>query len=281
MGRGPFAGPLVVGACVLGKERIEGLTDSKKLTAKRRRELAKEVRERAEVQLGWVEAERIDEVGLGQALREATRQAVEKIKVPFHEIIIDGTINFLEGTKLEPYVQVLKKADLLVAEVSAAAIVAKVARDEYMAKVGEKYPEYGFENNAGYGTAKHREAIERFGICPEHRKSFAPIASYIENIKRQADNGLRSEFQPNSMTSSSRSWAESHSGKVLNKARKINESKRSQTGKKAQHDGAIAEDVAASFLEQQGHEIIERNWRTRYSEIDIVCHGYFSFIFDL
>ena len=161
VGRGPWAGPLVVGACVLGDAQIEGLTDSKKLTPKKREALAPIIREQAAVGLGWISAEELDRIGLSQALCKAARAAVKQIKVPFHEIIIDGTVNFLRDTPLASHVQVLKKADLLVPEVSAASIVAKVARDEYMYQLAKKYPGYGFEKHVGYGTAAHKAALEK------------------------------------------------------------------------------------------------------------------------
>lgn len=179
VGRGPWAGPLVVGACVLGDAKIEGLTDSKKLSAKKREALAGEISEKCEYGLGWVYADELDKIGLSAALRKACREAVKQIQTPYHEIIIDGTVNFLSDTPLCSYVQVLKKADLLVPEVSAASIIAKVARDRYMAEIAHKYPFYGFEKHVGYGTAAHRAAIEKYGVCPEHRKSFRPIAEII------------------------------------------------------------------------------------------------------
>ncbi len=179
VGRGPWAGPLVVGACVLGDAQIDGLTDSKKLTAKKREALAPIIQEKATVGLGWVSAEELDKIGMTAALCKACREAVKQIHVPFHEIIIDGTINFLRNTPLASHVQVLTKADLLVPEVSAASIVAKVARDNYMYKIAEKYPGYSFEKHVGYGTAAHRRALEELGVCPEHRKSFKPIAALL------------------------------------------------------------------------------------------------------
>ena len=138
VGRGPWAGPLVVGACVLGDAKIEGLTDSKKLSAKKREALAGEISEKCEYGLGWVYADELDKIGLSAALRKACREAVKQIQAPYHEIIIDGTVNFLSDTPLCSYVQVLKKADLLVPEVSAASIIAKVARDRYMAEIAHK-----------------------------------------------------------------------------------------------------------------------------------------------
>ncbi len=188
VGRGPWAGPLVVGACVLGEAKINGLTDSKKLSAKRREILAQEIQQKASCGLGWVSAEELDKIGLSAALRKACREAVSQISAnntAFHEIIIDGTVNFLSDTKLSNYVQVIKKADFLIPEVSAASIVAKVARDNYMIKLAEKYPDYGFEKHVGYGTALHKSALEKFGICPEHRKSFRPIKTICENCSTQ------------------------------------------------------------------------------------------------
>jgi ribonuclease HII len=183
VGRGPWAGPLVIGAVVLGDGAIDGLTDSKKLTKKRREELDVIIRDAASgFGLGWVHAYEIDEIGLSAALVLATRRAVEQVTVPYHEIIIDGTINFLKDTSKARYVTTLTKADLLIPSVSAASIIAKVARDNYMIEQAAVYPEYKFESHVGYGTAAHREAIEKFGVTPLHRLSFAPLVKY-QSIK--------------------------------------------------------------------------------------------------
>ena len=185
VGRGPWAGPLVVGACVL-REPIEGLNDSKKLTGKRREALATEIHEKAYCGLGWVSAAELDKLGLSAALRKACREAVKQVqtlKPEFNEIIIDGTVNFLSDTPLGKYVSVLPKADALVPEVSAASIIAKVARDNYMVKLAERFPDYGFEKHVGYGTALHRAALEKYGPCEEHRKSFRPVAELAHNVE--------------------------------------------------------------------------------------------------
>lgn len=229
VGRGPWAGPLVVGAVVLGNSKIEGLTDSKKLTKKRRDALDIVIREQAAgIGLGWVHADEIDAIGLSAALRIATIRAVDQITAPYHEIIIDGTINFLQDTTKGQYVTTLPKADLLIKSVSAASIVAKVARDTYMAKQDDTYPGYGFTSHVGYGTAAHRLAIESLGVTPLHRLSFAPLAKY--------DTSARVEKQ------------------VIT----------------TKEIGDAAETVAAEYLVNDGHEILERNWRTRFCEIDII-----------
>lgn len=181
VGRGPWAGPLVVGAVVLPEgEAFAGLTDSKKLTAKKRAVLDTDIREKAlGWGLGWVHAEEIDAIGLSQALRLATIRAVEAVKTPYHEIIIDGTINFLSETAKGAYVTTLPKADFLIPAVSAASIIAKVARDTYMEEQDALYPEYGFASHVGYGTSKHQQALNQHGVTPLHRRSFAPIAKLV------------------------------------------------------------------------------------------------------
>lgn len=236
VGRGPWAGPLVIGAVVLGGTTVEGLTDSKKLSKKRRDELDILIREHASgYGLGWVDASEIDEIGLSEALRLATRRAVEQVNAPYHEIIIDGTINFLDGTTKGQFVTTMKKADLLVPSVSAASIIAKVARDNYMAEQDKLYDGYKFASHVGYGTAVHRAAIEKLGVTPLHRLSFAPLQKY----------------QPTTPLPSPATRA----------------SVEHDTTKKI---GDRAEDEAANHLVRLGHEIIERNWKTKYCEIDIV-----------
>ena len=233
VGRGPYAGPLVIGACILGDwqnsenaEWIEKLTDSKKLSAKRREELYVLIKEKAlATATGWVSSAEIDEIGLSEALRLATRRAVKQIqktKVPFSEIIIDGTMNFLAGTKLEKYVSTLKKGDFLVKEISAASILAKVERDKYMAELDAVYPEYGFGKHVGYGTAAHQKAMEEFGLTPEHRRSFRPVREIAEDkitTKQLGDQG---------------------------------------------------EQVVVDYLEASGHEIVARNYKTKLFEVDII-----------
>jgi ribonuclease HII len=179
VGRGPWAGPLVVGAVVLGEVIIDGLTDSKKLSRKQRERLDIEIREKAAgFGLGWVEAAMIDEIGLSQALVLATKKAVEQIKIPYQEIIIDGTINYLSSTNKGKYVKTMKKADLLIPSVSAASIIAKVARDNFMFLQDDIYPGYDFKSHVGYGTLAHITAIEKLGVTPLHRLSFAPLQKY-------------------------------------------------------------------------------------------------------
>ena len=250
VGRGPWAGPLVVGAVVLGDASIDGLTDSKKLSAKRRDVLNAEIRTKAAGWgLGWVHANELDELGLSESLRIATIRAVEAVKASYSEIIIDGTINFLKQTTKGEYVTTLTKADLLIPAVSAASIVAKVAHDAYMAEQAVVYPQYGFEKHVGYGTALHRKALDEFGVTPLHRTSFAPIAKMLASKQE--------------LVTSSKSLAE-HSNRT--------EIAQHQNGSKVttKQRGDEGETKAVQFLESNGHVIVDRNWKTKLCEIDIV-----------
>lgn len=184
VGRGPWAGPVVFGAVVLGDTEIEGLTDSKKLSKKRRETLSREIHAHARaVGLGWVSAAELDELGMSGALTVACRRALEQITVPYQQIILDGTVNFLKDTGKGPYVTTMKQADLLVPSVSAASIVAKVARDAFMAEQDTIYPGYDFTSHAGYGTARHQDAIRLLGVTPLHRLSFAPLSKYAADAQ--------------------------------------------------------------------------------------------------
>ena len=280
VGRGPWAGPLVVGAVILGGAEIDGLDDSKKLTKKRREALDVEIREKAAVwALGWVSAQELDDIGMSEALRLATRRAVEQIQVQcrqqnlaFSEIIIDGKVNFLRGTALEKFVAAIPKADGLIPSVSAASIIAKVARDQFMAEQDAVYPGYGFKSNAGYGVAKHRAAIERLGVTPLHRLSFAPLAKYADKPRAasQKKSGVQSieppVGYPQKRIRGPRKVALIFSGDTApDSSICINEKPMT-----TRQIGDKGEQAAADWLAAGGHEIIARNWRTRYCEIDIV-----------
>lgn len=247
VGRGPWAGPLVVGAVVLGTQRPEwdNLTDSKKLSAKKRSALSKIILDQAQATgLGWVSANELDRYGLSNALKLANRRAVKQVlatKIVFDGIIIDGTVNFLADTPLTHKVTILKKADFLIKEVSAASIIAKVARDNYMIRLAEKYPAYGFEKHVGYGTALHKQALLEHGICPEHRKSFRPIHDLIEQgceiVTEQADyTYTESQISPDTTTG------------------------------RGQH----GEQIVIDYLVRQSHKIIAHNYKTKTCEIDII-----------
>ena len=293
VGRGPWAGPLVVGAVILGGTEIDGLDDSKKLTKKRRQALDALIRQQAAAwALGWVSAQELDAIGMSEALRLATRRAVEQVQVQcrqqnlaFSEIIIDGKVNFLRGTALEKFVAAIPKADGLIPSVSAASIVAKVARDQFMAEQDAVYPGYGFASNAGYGVVKHRAAIERLGVTPLHRLSFAPLAKYADNKakpravpqKTVVQSGEPPVGYPQKIIRGPRKVAQIFSENITPDAGNVaridlsntisSETKKPMTTRQI---GDKGEQAAADWLTADGHEIVARNWRTRYCEIDIV-----------
>ena len=274
VGRGPWAGPLVIGAVILPerfnseKQPIESeswqddLADSKKLTAKKREKLAPVIQEKAVAQnLGWVSASELDEIGLAKALKLATRRAVEKIpRDSFTEIIIDGTNNFLKDTDLENLVSVLPKADAKIKEVSAASIIAKVARDNYMKELAQKYPGYGFEKHVGYGTAAHKAALEKLGPCPEHRMSFKPVACAL-NLARSPQRRRTIGSSP----------------VATGRTTDVHKTSVRTAGVYA---GRRAESTVADFLSHHGHTILARNFKTKLYEIDIISatkdHIYFT-----
>jgi ribonuclease HII len=177
VGRGCWAGPLVAGAVVL-KHSFSGLRDSKQLSKLQRIKLAEAIKlSSAAMALGWVTAEEIDQNGLTAGIRLAYKRALELLQLAPDEIIIDGNYNFLAE---EPRARAIVRADSLIPAVSAASIIAKVARDEYMRQIAADYPEYGFEKHVGYGTSAHLSALRTFGICRLHRPSFSPVRNVME-----------------------------------------------------------------------------------------------------
>ena len=185
VGRGCWAGPLVAGAVVLRQE-VDGLRDSKKLTKKRRDILALEIQEKAFVGLGWVWPHEIDQWGLTKSVQYAMLRAVKDLHLnggTYDEIIIDGNYNFLNcvnGLQCEPAnAMTMVRADDSVPAVSAASIVAKVARDNYMIEISEKYPQYAFDKNVGYGAPAHIAALKAHGVTSIHRKSYKPVKACL------------------------------------------------------------------------------------------------------
>jgi ribonuclease HII len=177
VGRGCWAGPLVAGAVILG-ESIIGLKDSKKLTKMQREQLAVKIEATAlAIGIGWVPPQELDKVGITTAVKLAMQRALEQITIAFDELIIDGNINYFPA---DSRAKAIIKADDSVPAVSAASIVAKVARDSYMTQQAETFPLYGFEKHVGYGTRLHQEMLRLHGITNLHRRSFKPIHLLLE-----------------------------------------------------------------------------------------------------
>jgi len=177
VGRGCLAGPVVAGAVLLDK-RIRRLRDSKKLTKMQRERFDMLIRAKAVAfGLGWASPRELDELGLTAAVRLAMERAVAEITQPYDELIIDGNYNFLRSNAKS---RCIIKADDLIPAVSAASIIAKVARDRYMAEIAAQYPGYFFESHVGYSTPQHLNALQVLGLCDLHRRSFAPVRALLE-----------------------------------------------------------------------------------------------------
>lgn len=180
VGRGCLAGPVVAAAVILDPNRpIKGLRDSKKLSAKKRDELAEEIKEKA---LAWSVAamgpEVIDKINILQATLEAMKAAVEKLPVEPDFVQVDGN----KLPKWKWLSEAVVKGDDKVEWISAASIIAKTTRDAYMCKIAKLYPQYGFEHHVGYGTAEHIKALKAYGPTPIHRKTFAPVREVIDGL---------------------------------------------------------------------------------------------------
>ena len=172
VGRGPLAGPVVCAAVVMPLSDallVAGVNDSKKLSAKKRELLAERIRAAAlAYAIEEVGADVIDEINILQATRLCMKRAVEKLSPPADMVLTDGNMTLDIGLPQRSVV----KGDALVYSIGAASILAKVHRDALMRDYAALYPEYGFERNAGYGTAEHIRAIREVGICPIHRRTF-------------------------------------------------------------------------------------------------------------
>ncbi len=177
-GRGPLAGPVYAAAVILPASfSAEGIADSKKLTEEQRnRAYEKIVSEAIAYGIACVEAHTIDKINILQAARLAMLKALENMRITPQAILIDG--RDMIDCQI-PQLTVIE-GDSLSISISAASILAKVERDRRMAELDKVYPGYAFAKHKGYGTPDHLEAIERLGICPEHRRSFAPIAKLLD-----------------------------------------------------------------------------------------------------
>lgn len=178
VGRGPLVGPVVT-ACVILPEKFDlpHLTDSKKLTEKRREILYKEIQEQAlGIGIGIVNNEEIDKINILNATKKAMKMAINNCKVKPEHVLIDAV-------KLDidiPTTSIIK-GDLKSITISAASVIAKVTRDHMLYELDEKYPMYDFKHNKGYPTKKHIEAIKEYGIIKEHRRSYSPVKEYVNN----------------------------------------------------------------------------------------------------
>ena len=176
-GRGPLMGPVVAAAVILNDLKpIKGLADSKKLTALQREKLYDEIRAKALCcSIAMATVEEIDELNILQATMLAMKRAVEGLRLKPHKTLVDGN----RLPPLSMLAEAIVKGDALVPAISAASILAKVTRDRWCAEYDLQYPQYGFAGHKGYGTAAHLLALREHGACPQHRKTFAPVAAVL------------------------------------------------------------------------------------------------------
>ena len=177
-GRGPWAGPVVAAAVMFQSPiRMDGLNDSKLVTPTRRTALYEQIMTHCLVGIGHAEAQEIDALNIWRATERAMQRAVEALPCPPAFVLVDGN-RVPDG--LPCPARAVIGGDGVSASIAAASIIAKVTRDRWMVEYAARYPEYGFDRHAGYGTAQHREALASHGICPIHRRSFAPIRAMLE-----------------------------------------------------------------------------------------------------
>ena len=170
-GRGPLAGPVVVGIAIMKPDSfIEGVNDSKKISEKKRELLYEQITNEAiDWSVGIVDQNEIDEINILNATKKALHMAITNLKIKPDKILVDA-LEHIDTCGI-PYTSIIK-GDAKVYSISAASIIAKVTRDRMMKEYDEIYPEYGFAGHKGYGTAKHIQAIKTYGPCPLHRKTF-------------------------------------------------------------------------------------------------------------
>ena len=181
-GRGPIAGPLVVAACILPPLlKIEGINDSKQLSRSKREKLYKEITKNAiAYKIIYVSEQEIDETNIYSATIMGIQKAISELKIKPEHVLID----FMKLKDLDIPSTSITHGDALSASIAAASILAKVSRDQYMAKMDQKYPNYGFKHNMGYCTKMHMKALEELGPTPIHRKTFYPVSKYFNEVKQ-------------------------------------------------------------------------------------------------
>lgn len=182
VGRGPLIGPVVAACCVLPKDfKLEGLTDSKKLSEKKRNLFFEYIKEHAVAYgIGIISPERIDEINIYEASKEAMIMAINEVKKQINlEVVL------VDAMKLEldiPSIPIIH-GDALSISIAAASVLAKVTRDDMMYELDEKYPMYGFGSHKGYPTKKHVEAINKYGLIDGYRKTYGPVKEVLEGKK--------------------------------------------------------------------------------------------------
>lgn len=187
VGRGPLAGPVVAAAVIMpARPALSALTDSKKLTPRKRAQLVQDIEQMAVAcALGWASVVEIDQYNILQATLLAMQRAVLGLSVRPTQVWVDGN----KAPELPCPVRTIVGGDGQIAAISAASVLAKVARDQQMEILAEQYPGYDLAANKGYGTAHHRQALQHMGATPIHRRSFAPVARAVQATRQVIDWG--------------------------------------------------------------------------------------------
>jgi len=179
VGRGPLIGPVVAAAVILPVNyKLEGLTDSKKLSEKKREQFYEIIkRDALAIGVGVISEKRIDEINIYEATKEAMYMAINNLSVKPEHVLIDAMPLELDIPRTS-----IIKGDLLSLSISAASVIAKVTRDHMLYELDKEYPMYDLKNNKGYGTKKHIEAIKKYGITKYHRLSYKPVSDYKDKM---------------------------------------------------------------------------------------------------
>lgn len=177
-GRGPLVGSVFAAAVILPSDyHLPGLTDSKKLSEKKRNEFSLIIKQQA---LAWciasADTQEIERLNILHATMLAMTRAVQGLNIQPNQVLIDGN---RIPPDLDTAAEAIVKGDSKIIQISAASVLAKTARDAEMYALAERYPQYGFERHKGYGTAAHLAALQKFGVLPEHRRDFAPVKSLL------------------------------------------------------------------------------------------------------
>lgn len=179
VGRGPLIGPVVAAAVILPVNyKLEGLTDSKKLSEKKREQFYEIIkRDALAIGVGVISEKRIDEINIYEATKEAMYMAINNLSVKPEHVLVDAMPLELDIPRTS-----IIKGDLLSLSISAASVIAKVTRDHMLYELDKEYPMYDLKNNKGYGTKKHIEAIKKYGITKYHRLSYKPVSDYKDKM---------------------------------------------------------------------------------------------------
>jgi ribonuclease HII len=294
VGRGPWAGPVVAAAVSFPPEvdldRLQGLNDSKQLPERRREELAERIREEAfAVGIGYASPKEIDRLDIEKATFVAMARALEDAGLAPDLALVDGH----RDPRLGCVTQCVVKGDCVSASIAAASILAKTHRDNHMVLLGGEEDPWGFSHNKGYGTEYHQRALNVFGVCEEHRRSFQPVAARLWDDPAPSNEFLAmwSElFRARSdrdwedlgiaiaaaatFLETNEAWLLSHrlqAGLLIRESNNI--------AKNLRKKGSFHETAVLGYLEKRGYTLLEKNFQTRAGEIDLIAREEQTIVF--